>query len=149
LRCGPPVSGAEDDTGPTYRRHPSTCLPPVAVILHACDKTTGRRRASLFLTPPPSSPVVAVRRQDERGCRRRDCRAGRRLLPPLCDGALSVSSASLPLHSRSQVPLCLSDGAKPSTTSSPPRWAAAAVPLPGVAEPDLFVTGDTFFPVAS
>jgi hypothetical protein len=31
LRCGPPVSGAEDDTGPTYRRHPFTCLPSVAV----------------------------------------------------------------------------------------------------------------------
>jgi hypothetical protein len=30
LRCGPPVSGAEDDTGPTCQRHPSTCLPPVA-----------------------------------------------------------------------------------------------------------------------
>jgi hypothetical protein len=52
-----------------------------SVILHARDKTTGRRRVSLFLTPPPSSPVVAVRRQAERGRRRRDCRAGRRLLP--------------------------------------------------------------------
>jgi hypothetical protein len=85
------------------------------------------------------------------------------LLPPLCDGALFVSSASLPLHSRSQVPLCLSDGAKPSTTSSPPRWAGAkcrcafpTVPsraqrlhLPGAAELDLFITGDTFFPVES
>jgi hypothetical protein len=57
-----------------------------------------------------------------------------------------VSSTSLPLQSRSQVPLCLSDGAMPSTTSLPPRWAAAAVPLPGAAELNLFITGDTSSP---
>jgi hypothetical protein len=82
-----------------------------------------------------------------------------RLLPTLCEGALSVSSASLPPHSRSweptsaerrypaqaiaSSPLCLPGGAKLSTTSSPPRWATAAAPLPGVAKLDSFIAGDT------
>jgi hypothetical protein len=46
LRCGPPVSGAEDDTGPTCRRHPSTCLPSVAASssTHAIKRPVAAER---------------------------------------------------------------------------------------------------------
>jgi hypothetical protein len=85
--------------GPTCRPHLLIAPGPHVRTFSQLETMRGHSRTTrrrglilpvkmLFVSPSDHSP---------------DCMAAR-LLPALCDGALSVSSTSLPLHSRSQEP---------------------------------------------